>query len=143
MVVHDILSEGLKAEGGFGYLELPKSKSEAAVTNLFYARTVPGWGWILVATVPLDRMTEVVFQHKDSLRATMVRQIGLILGSLAVAALAGGRGRSVSAGEGFQTVEVEASLNKKTYGKSKHRIQTLGRIHTSLLRIFTPSRGGY
>ncbi|MBI4806932.1 MAG: cache domain-containing protein [Desulfovibrio sp.] len=88
MVVHDILSEGLKAEGGFGYLELPKSKSEAAVTNLFYARTVPGWGWILVATVPLDRMTEVVFQHKDSLRATMVRQIGLILGSLAVAALA-------------------------------------------------------
>jgi two-component system, NtrC family, sensor kinase len=88
MVVHDILSEGLKAEGGFGYIELPKSKSDAAVTNLFYARTVPGWGWILVATVPLDRITEVVFQHKDSLRATMVRQIGLILGSLAVAALA-------------------------------------------------------
>jgi PAS domain S-box-containing protein len=88
MVVHDILSEGLKAEGGFGYLELPKSKSEVAVTNLFYARTVPGWGWILVATVPLDRITEVVFQHKDSLRSTMVRQIGLILGSLTIAALA-------------------------------------------------------
>jgi len=88
IIVHDILSEGLKAEGGFGYLELPKSKSGVAVTNLFYARTVPGWGWILVVTVPLDRIAEVVFQHKDSLRATMVRQIGLILGSLAVAALA-------------------------------------------------------
>ena len=88
MIVHNILSEGLKAEGGFGYLELPKSKSEAAVTNMFYARTVPGWGWILVGTVPLDKISEVVFQHKDSLRATMIRQIALILGSLTVAALA-------------------------------------------------------
>lgn len=87
-IVQHILAEGLKAEGGFGTAALPQADGTSPASSLFFARTVLGWGWIVVASVPLERMNQVVFEHLDSLRTTMIRQVALILSALALSAAA-------------------------------------------------------
>ncbi|WP_243357671.1 cache domain-containing protein [Fundidesulfovibrio terrae] len=82
-IVLDFLSQGLTPQGGFGSVGLPRERNGPYGNNLFYAKPVPGWGWILVASVPLEHMDEVVFQHRDSLRSSMLKQILMILGALA------------------------------------------------------------
>jgi PAS domain S-box-containing protein len=86
-VVQEFLSAGLLPEGGGGRYEESGPDGGPPTPRMYHAGTVPGWGWVVVVSVSLEAMDAVVFQHRRSLRDTMIRQFLFILG--VVAAVAG------------------------------------------------------
>jgi len=88
-IVQQILEAGLHPEGGYISYLWAKNKLSAPRTKLVFSKTVYDWGWIVTAGVFADEIDTMIAEHRNVLKAGVMRQIRWSMGLFLLVLISG------------------------------------------------------